>query len=81
MLPEHLHLNIGSLLFEGLDQIDQTGPFEVLSRIPNVTHRIYARLAAPVRDLQACASRRMRRSPMRHGWTSCTSPAGAAKRC
>ena len=52
MVPEHLHLNIGSLLFEDLDQIDLTGPFEVLSRIPNATHRIYARSAAPVRDLQ-----------------------------
>ena len=27
------HLHIGSLLFEGVDQIDLTGPFEVLSRI------------------------------------------------
>src|SRR5467141_934759 len=52
MPPEHLHLNIGSLLFEDLDQIDLTGPFEVLSRIPNTTHRFYARSAAPVRDLQ-----------------------------
>jgi cyclohexyl-isocyanide hydratase len=52
MLPEDLHLNIGSLLFEDLDQIDLTGPFEVLSRIPNATHRIYARSADPVRDLQ-----------------------------
>jgi cyclohexyl-isocyanide hydratase len=52
MLSENLHLNIGSLLFEDLDQIDLTGPFEVLSRIPNATHRIYARSTDPVRDLQ-----------------------------
>ena len=33
MIPHDTHLHIGSLLFEGLDQIDLTGPFEVLSRI------------------------------------------------
>jgi cyclohexyl-isocyanide hydratase len=51
MIPERVHLNIGSLLFEGLDQIDLTGPFEVLSRIPNATHRIYAKSIAPARDV------------------------------
>ena len=30
MIPHDAHLHIGSLLFEGLDQIDLTGPFEVL---------------------------------------------------
>ena len=29
-IPHDRHLQIGSLLFEGLDQIDLTGPFEVL---------------------------------------------------
>ena len=51
MIPETVHLKIGSLLFEDLDQIDLTGPFEVLSRIPNATHRIYAKSLGPVRDL------------------------------
>lgn len=51
MFDETLHLNIGSLLFEDLDQVDLTGPFEVLSRIPNVTHRIYAKSVEPVRDV------------------------------
>lgn len=32
MIPHDTHLHIGSLLFEGIDQIDLTGPFEVLSR-------------------------------------------------
>jgi hypothetical protein len=32
MIPLDTHLQIGSLLFEGLGQIDLTGPFEVLSR-------------------------------------------------
>jgi cyclohexyl-isocyanide hydratase len=46
------HLNIGSLLFEGLDQIDLTGPFEVLSRIPNSTYRLYGKTAGPIRDIK-----------------------------
>ncbi|MBW4089534.1 MAG: DJ-1/PfpI family protein [Proteobacteria bacterium] len=52
MIPAETHLQIGSLLFEGVDQIDLTGPFEVLSRIPNATCRIYAKTAEPVRDLR-----------------------------
>jgi cyclohexyl-isocyanide hydratase len=52
MIPHNTHLLIGSLVFEGIDQIDLTGPFEVLSRIPNSTYRIYGKTAAPVRDLK-----------------------------
>jgi cyclohexyl-isocyanide hydratase len=52
MIPHGVHLHIGSLLFEGIDQIDLTGPFEVLSRIPNATYRIYGKTAAPVRDVK-----------------------------
>jgi cyclohexyl-isocyanide hydratase len=52
MIPNDAHLQIGSLLFEGIDQIDLTGPFEVLSRIPNSTYRIYGKTAEPVRDLR-----------------------------
>jgi cyclohexyl-isocyanide hydratase len=52
MIPHHVHVQIGSLLFEGLDQIDLTGPFEVLSRIPNATYRIYGKTTASVRDLR-----------------------------
>ena len=52
MIPFGAHLQIGSLLFENLDQIDLTGPFEVLSRIPNATYRIYGKTAAPVRDVR-----------------------------
>jgi cyclohexyl-isocyanide hydratase len=51
MTPHDTHLHIGSLLFEGMDQIDLTGPFEVLARIPNASYRIYGKTAAPVRDL------------------------------
>jgi len=52
MIPSDVHLQIGSLLFEGLDQIDLTGPFEVLSRIPNSTYRVYGKTARPVRDIK-----------------------------
>ena len=52
MISPDSHLQIGSLLFEGLDQIDLTGPFEVFSRIPNSTYRIFAKTTAPVRDLR-----------------------------
>ena len=31
------HLTIGALIFPLMDQIDFTGPFEVLSRIPDST--------------------------------------------
>lgn len=46
------HLQIGSLIFDRLDQIDLTGPFEVFSRIPNSTYRIYGKTTAPLRDLR-----------------------------
>src|ERR1700742_5305106 len=52
MIPNDTHLQIGSLLFEGIDQIDLTGPFEVLSRIPNSTYRLFGKTAEPVRDLK-----------------------------
>jgi cyclohexyl-isocyanide hydratase len=52
VIPPEKHLQIGSLLFEGLDQIDLTGPFEVLSRIPNSTYGIYGLSEAPVRDIK-----------------------------
>lgn len=51
MIPHDQHLKIGSLLFEGLDQIDLTGPFEVLSQIPNSTYSVFAKSTEPVRDI------------------------------
>ena len=52
MLPPDRHLQIGSLLFKGLDQIDLTGPFEVLSRIPSATYKLYGKTAETIRDLR-----------------------------
>jgi cyclohexyl-isocyanide hydratase len=39
------------LKVEGIDQIDLTGPFEVLSRLPDSEYSIYAKTASPVRDI------------------------------
>jgi cyclohexyl-isocyanide hydratase len=50
VIPHDTHLLIGSLMFDDMDQIDLTGPFEVLSRVPNSTYLNYAR-TSPVRDL------------------------------
>ena len=52
MIPNDTHLEIGSLMFDGMDQIDLTGPFEVLSRIPNSTYRLYAKTERAVRDVK-----------------------------
>jgi cyclohexyl-isocyanide hydratase len=52
MIAPDTHLQIGSLLFEELDQIDLTGPFEVFSRIPNSTYRIFGKTTAPTRDMR-----------------------------
>ena len=43
---------MGCLIFERMDQIDFTGPFEVLSRMPDTTIQIIGKEVAPVRDVQ-----------------------------
>src|SRR5579863_638848 len=45
-------LSVGSLIFERMDQIDFTGPFEVVSRMPNSTIQIVGKELAPLRDMQ-----------------------------
>src|SRR6266850_8421515 len=50
IVPDSVHLQIGGILFPELDQADFTGPFEVLSRIPNSTFHILATSKQPVRD-------------------------------
>ncbi len=52
MIDPDRHLNIGSLIFDGIDQIDLTGPFEVLARIPNSTYRLYGKTGGMIRDLK-----------------------------
>lgn len=51
MASSPLTLQIGSLLYEGVDQIDLTGPFEVLSRLSDASLRIYGVETGPVRDV------------------------------
>ncbi|NVK33424.1 MAG: DJ-1/PfpI family protein [Rhodobacteraceae bacterium] len=50
MIPADQHLNIGSVIFDGMDQIDFTGPFEVLARIPNSTLHIGSKTLDPITD-------------------------------
>jgi cyclohexyl-isocyanide hydratase len=50
MIPTGRHLHIGAFLFEDVDQMDFTGPFEVLSRLPDSTFHIFGKTAQPVRD-------------------------------
>ena len=45
-------LSVGCLIFEQMDQIDFTGPFEVLSRMLDTTIQVIAKEVAPVRDMQ-----------------------------
>ena len=46
------HLTIGCLVFPRQDQIDFTGPFEVLSRLPNSTVHVISKDKNPVRDVK-----------------------------
>ncbi len=46
------HLQIGCFIFPRQDQIDFTGPFEVLSRIPDATVYVIAKEKAPFRDMK-----------------------------
>lgn len=45
-------LSLGCLIFEQMDQIDFTGPFEVLSRMRDTTVQIIGKELSPVRDVQ-----------------------------
>ncbi|WP_410575147.1 DJ-1/PfpI family protein [Amycolatopsis sp. cmx-4-61] len=47
---DHRPLRIGALLFEGLDQIDFTGPYEVLAKLSDSTFTTYGPVAGPVAD-------------------------------
>ncbi len=49
--PSTQHLTIGCLIFPDQDQADFTGPFTVLSRLPNSTVRLIAKTIAPIRDM------------------------------
>ena len=46
------HLTIGALIFPRMDQIDFTGPFEVLSRISDSIIHVIAKTKSQVPDIQ-----------------------------
>jgi cyclohexyl-isocyanide hydratase len=50
-MPTPHHLTLGAIIFPGLDQIDFTGPFEVLSRLPDSTFHVLWKQREPVRDI------------------------------
>jgi cyclohexyl-isocyanide hydratase len=52
MLPDNSHLNIGTLIFPSMDQSDFTGPFAVLSRIPNSTFHVIWKEEVPIKDVR-----------------------------
>lgn len=45
-------LGIGIIIFPRMDQIDFTGPFEVLSRVPNATVHVLWKEKSPIRDIK-----------------------------
>jgi cyclohexyl-isocyanide hydratase len=49
-LPSQSELRIGSVIFDGIDQIDFTGPFEVLAGLPNTSYTTYGLSERPIRD-------------------------------
>jgi len=51
-IDQSAHLTIGGFVFPGQDQIDFTGPFEVLSRIPNSTFVVLGKTLEPIRDVK-----------------------------
>ena len=50
--PRTGQIEIGCLIYPRMDQIDFTGPFEVLSRMADTTVRVVGKELAPVRDVQ-----------------------------
>ena len=45
------HLSIGAVVFPEIDQCEFTGPFEVLSRLPDSTFHVIWKEKVPVRDM------------------------------
>lgn len=45
-------MKIGSILFPRMDQTDFTGPFEVLSRVPESTFHVLGKDTTPIRDMK-----------------------------
>ncbi|HTW81131.1 MAG TPA: DJ-1/PfpI family protein [Terracidiphilus sp.] len=52
MTEPSTHLHIGAIIYPQVDQADFTGPFEVLSRIPNSTFHVLWKEIASVLDVK-----------------------------
>ncbi|EQD37914.1 ThiJ/PfpI domain-containing protein, partial [mine drainage metagenome] len=50
-IQDRMMINIGVLIFPGIDQLDFTGPFEVFSRIPGARIHVLWKTLAPVCDI------------------------------
>jgi cyclohexyl-isocyanide hydratase len=50
LIPADRHLHIGAIIYPSMDQIDFTGPFEVLSRLPNSTFHVLGKQRTAIRD-------------------------------
>src|SRR4051794_26042244 len=46
------NMNIGIIVFPRMDQIDFTGPFEVLSRLPGAAIHVLWKEKTPIRDIK-----------------------------
>lgn len=44
------HIELGAIIFPNMDQCDFTGPFEVLSRLPDSTFHVVWKRKEPIRD-------------------------------
>ena len=51
LVPPEQHIQIGAIVFPQMDQMDLTGPFAVLSRLPNSSFQLLWKNAKPVRDM------------------------------
>ncbi|PQO42203.1 DJ-1/PfpI family protein [Blastopirellula marina] len=50
VIPNDQHIQIGALVFPNMDQIDLTGPYAVLSRLPNSSIQLLAKEKGIIRD-------------------------------
>ena len=51
LVPPEQHIQIGAIVFPQMDQMDLTGPFAVLSRLPNSSVQLLWKKTKPVRDM------------------------------
>lgn len=54
-VPLATPIHCGALVFEDMDLIDVAGPFEVLSRLPNSTIRLYSKERTTIHDMKGFA--------------------------